>query len=118
LGCGIARGIIGGTRGFLEREAGTLLYAEERAPGFVEERPLRDPGLGQARVPDALNGTRREAYEFVILGAGCAGLSLCHYLLEEGIDAPILIVDRRASFDDDRTWCFWDVEPTPFSHLA
>ncbi len=93
------------------------MHAEERASGFVE-RPLRDPGLGPARVHDALNGPRREAYEFVILGAGCAGLSLCHYLLEEGVDAPILILDRRASFDDDRTWCFWDVEPTPFSHLA
>jgi len=94
------------------------MHAEERGPGFVEERPLRDPRPVPARVPDALNGTRRAAYEIVILGAGCAGLSLCHYLLEEGVDAPILIVDRRVSFDDDRTWCLWDVEPTPFTHLA
>ena len=82
------------------------------------ERPLRDPGPIPARLPVVWNGTRREAYEFVILGAGCAGLSLCHYLLEEGVDAPILILDRRSSFEDDRTWCFWDVEPTPFSRLA
>lgn len=92
------------------------MCAEGRAAGFVGERPLR--GRVPARVPDALNGTRRGAYEFVILGAGCAGLSLCHYLLEEGVDAPILILDRRAAFEDDRTWCFWDVEPTPFSRLA
>lgn len=57
-------------------------------------------------------------YEYVILGAGCAGLSLCQRLLSEGVTAPILILDRKTGFSDDRTWCFWDVEPTPFSHLA
>lgn len=54
----------------------------------------------------------------MILGAGCAGLSLCHYLLERGVDAPILVVDRKEAFTDDRTWCFWEVEETPFSDRA
>ena len=54
----------------------------------------------------------------MILGAGCAGLSFCYYLLEQGLEAPILILDSKRSFEDDRTWCFWDVEDTPFSHLA
>lgn len=54
----------------------------------------------------------------MILGAGCAGLSLCYYLLEAGVTEPVLILDQKAGFADDRTWCFWDVEPTPFSHLA
>jgi lycopene beta-cyclase len=31
---------------------------------------------------------------------------------------PIVMLDGREEFADDRTWCFWDVEPTPFSHLA
>ncbi len=57
-------------------------------------------------------------YKYIILGAGCAGLSLCWYLLEEGIRDPILILDRKAAFGDDRTWCFWDTEPTPFTHLV
>lgn len=57
-------------------------------------------------------------YRYVILGAGAAGLSLCHALLERGVRDPILILDRKAAFADDRTWCFWDVRPTPFSHLA
>lgn len=69
-------------------------------------------------LPPVLDRELRADYGFVILGAGCSGLSLCHYLLEEGVDAPILILDRRTSFEDDRTWCFWDVEPTPFTHLA
>ena len=54
----------------------------------------------------------------MILGAGCAGLSLCHGLLRRGVTGSILILDRKTEFLDDRTWCFWDVEPTPFSHLA
>ena len=57
-------------------------------------------------------------YDVVILGAGCAGLSLCHYLLELGHPGRVLLLDRKHAFVDDRTWSFWDVEPTPFSRLA
>ena len=71
-------------------------------------------------LPEPLKprGPEPERYGYVILGAGCAGLSLCHYLLERGVDAPILILDRKEAFTDDRTWCFWDVEETPFSDRA
>ena len=57
-------------------------------------------------------------YRYIILGAGAAGLSLCHALLERGVRDQILILDRKTAFTDDRTWCFWNVRPTPFSHLA
>jgi len=60
-------------------------------------------------------GTR---YRYIILGAGAAGLSLCHALIERGVRDPILIVDQKVAFADDRTWCFWNVHPTPFTHLA
>lgn len=73
---------------------------------------------GLVPVPNELDRPVRDRYEFVILGAGCSGLSLCYYLLERGVDAPILILDRKRTFEDDRTWCFWDVEPTPFTQLA
>ncbi len=70
------------------------------------------------RIPESLlGGVEDDSYEYVILGAGCAGLSLCYYLLESEVEAPILILDRKTRFDDDRTWCFWDVEDTLFSHL-
>ncbi len=71
-------------------------------------------------LPEGLGprGPEPERYGYAILGAGCAGLSLCHYLLERGVDAPILILDRKEAFADDRTWCFWDVEETPFSGRA
>ncbi len=58
------------------------------------------------------------SYRYIILGAGCAGLSICYHLLEQGASEPILLVDQRNDYTNDRTWCFWDVEPTPFTHLA
>ncbi len=75
---------------------------------------------GPVEVPESLLAGRAgaEQYGFIILGAGCAGLSLCHYLLERGVTEPILILDHKTTFEDDRTWCFWDVQDTPFSHLA
>lgn len=72
----------------------------------------------RVRLPQISGPGESGRYEYIILGAGCAGLSLCQRLLAEGVTAPILILDRKTGFHDDRTWCFWDVEPTPFSHLA
>ena len=75
---------------------------------------------GSLRVPSELFAERADEKRFgyTILGAGCASLSLCYYLLQQGVESPILILDQKSNFTDDRTWCFWDVEPTPFSHLA
>ncbi len=61
---------------------------------------------------------RETTYPCMILGAGCSGLSLAWNLLERKFREPILLVDRRDRFENDRTWCFWDVESTPFSALA
>ena len=104
-----------------ENETGVSLRAKDQLQANVAESQqdtaIRPPA-GPLTVPKVLHRPACDRYEFVILGAGCSGLSLCYYLLEEGIDAPILILDRRQTFEDDRTWCFWDVESTPFTHLA
>ena len=63
-----------------------------------------------------IRATKRHRY--IILGAGAAGLSLCLALLERGIRDPVLILDRKTAFLDDRTWCFWNVRPTPFADVA
>ena len=58
------------------------------------------------------------AKRYVIVGAGAAGLSLCHALLERGVTDEVVVLDRKTAFTNDRTWCFWNAVPHPFSHLA
>jgi lycopene beta-cyclase len=49
-------------------------------------------------------------FDFIIAGAGCAGLSLLYrILLEPALQhKKILVVDRHQKEEDDRTWCFWE----------
>ncbi|MBW2460015.1 MAG: lycopene cyclase [Deltaproteobacteria bacterium] len=54
-------------------------------------------------------------FDYVIVGAGCGGLSLAVHLLEAGVRRRVLIVDPRTSFAHDRTWCFYDVTDHPFA---
>ena len=58
------------------------------------------------------------AKRYLILGAGAAGLSLCHALVERGVTDEIVVLDRKPEFTDDRTWCFWNTCPHPYSSLA
>lgn len=51
----------------------------------------------------------------VILGAGLSGLSLAHALCERGSRHPMLLIDRRTSWDRDRTWCTWQTDPLRFA---
>ncbi len=58
-------------------------------------------------------------YDFVIAGGGAAGLHLGRALLDGGYDnARILLVDRDHKIKNDRTWCFWSAEPTPFENVV
>lgn len=90
----------------------------ERTRDASELTPL-ERGVA-VQVPDSLviDIPGSDVFDLVILGAGCAGLSLCLALLEHGASGPILLVDSRTEYADDRTWSFWDVEPTRFTHLA
>jgi lycopene beta-cyclase len=49
-------------------------------------------------------------YDYIITGAGCAGLSLLMRMIASGQFAgkSILLVDREPKQKNDRTWCFWD----------
>lgn len=53
-----------------------------------------------------------------IAGAGLAGLSLAHALVDRGFAGEITLVDRRADPDARRTWCWWDVPDVAFARLA
>ena len=63
-------------------------------------------------------GTADGGRPHVVLGAGLAGLTLAHALVREGLRAPIVVIDRRREHARDRTWCWWDVAPTPYTALA
>lgn len=53
----------------------------------------------------------------VIAGGGLAGLSLAVALLDRDPLARVSVLEPRSAYADDRTWCFWDVEPHPFREL-
>jgi lycopene beta-cyclase len=49
-------------------------------------------------------------YDYIIAGAGCAGLSLLYHILkdEQLKSSRILVLDRTEKTDNDRTWCYWE----------
>ena len=58
-----------------------------------------------------------DAFDLVILGGGCAGLSLSMALAANGPGAPrTLTIEPRTDYTNDRTWCFWSDRsvPTPY----
>jgi lycopene beta-cyclase len=58
-------------------------------------------------------------YDFIIAGAGAAGLSLVWNMLHrnELQDRRILLVDRALTPMRNKTWCFWDDSHLPFQEL-
>ncbi len=58
-------------------------------------------------------------YDFILSGGGLAGLSLAYHLINSPLrDRSILIVDKNAKQQNDRTWCFWEEQPTLFDEIA
>lgn len=54
----------------------------------------------------------RAEVDVVILGAGCAGLSLGVRLAEQPGQCPrAVLLEARSAYVDDRTWCFWGLGP-------
>lgn len=51
-----------------------------------------------------------KAYDYIITGGGCAGLSLVMRVLNEPLLAnkTILIIDKDTKRMNDRTWCYWE----------
>lgn len=47
-------------------------------------------------------------YDYIICGAGAAGLSLAIACIDHEVKAEILIIDHRSKDTNDRTWCFWE----------
>ncbi|MBC7500814.1 MAG: hypothetical protein H7315_10000, partial [Herminiimonas sp.] len=57
--------------------------------------------------------------DVLILGGGCAGLSLARELAGFGARCPSArIIEQRARYENDRTWCFWGDNGALMSHLS
>jgi lycopene beta-cyclase len=49
-----------------------------------------------------------ETYDYIIAGAGAAGLSLAYHMAQTELkNASVLLLDTDAKQSNDRTWCFW-----------
>lgn len=58
-------------------------------------------------------------HDIVIVGAGCAGLSVAVHLLETGIgDRRVTLLEPRTEYVRDRTWCAFRVMRHPFERAV
>jgi lycopene beta-cyclase len=68
------------------------------------------PGFIDAMQTDA---------DLIILGGGCAGLSLAMRLAARGSDCPrVAIVEQRELYERDRSWSYWRTPGARLTHLA
>ena len=53
---------------------------------------------------------RRQRYDYIFTGAGCAALSLVMRMIKSGKfgDKKILLIDKEPKTKNDRTWCYWE----------
>ncbi|MGI8597740.1 MAG: lycopene cyclase family protein [Chitinophagaceae bacterium] len=70
--------------------------------------------------PDLSSPFGGQGADFIIAGAGCAGLSLAVHLIHSGKfnDKKILIVEKQDKNKNDRTWCFWEKENDLFQSIV
>ncbi len=54
----------------------------------------------------------------LIIGGGCAGLSLARELADRGWSESTLIIEPRSAYSNDRSWCFWADQREPLTRLA
>lgn len=61
----------------------------------------------------------KRQYDYIICGAGAAGLSLAYRLASEEFQhLSILLIDKELKNKNDRTWCFWTEGDGLFDQLA
>ena len=55
-------------------------------------------------------------FDFIIIGGGCAGLSLAYELeIHKKLSTKTLaIIEPRNEYQKDKTWSFWKVTPHNF----
>ncbi len=56
--------------------------------------------------------------DLLIIGGGCAGLSLARILARHDVNLRTLVIEPRTDYTDDRTWCFWHHDKHRYSRLV
>ena len=59
-------------------------------------------------------------YDYIIAGAGCAGLSLLMRMMNDSFftSKKILLIDAATKNTNDRTWCFWESSADIFEPIV
>lgn len=62
----------------------------------------------------------QKQYDYIIAGAGCAGMSLLMRMVVDPFFASkkVLVVDADNKQHNDRTWCFWETKPDLFESIV
>ncbi len=62
----------------------------------------------------------QQRYDYIITGAGCAGLSLLKRMMQQSFfnNKKILLIDKAPKNNNDRTWCFWEQQPGLFEEIV
>ncbi|GIV39230.1 MAG: lycopene cyclase [Thermonema sp.] len=61
-----------------------------------------------------------KSYDYIIIGAGAAGLSLAYELSRHPAlcQKRVLLIDNQKKEQNDRTWCFWTTGTPPFQEIV
>ena len=59
-------------------------------------------------------------YDYIIVGNGLAGLQLALAFSKDAFfkDKQIALIDSSAKIKDDKTWSFWETEPSQWNHIV
>lgn len=63
---------------------------------------------------------KENEYDYIIAGAGCAGISLLLHLMQEPTmrNKKILLVDSDSKSSNDHTWCYWEAKGGFFENIV
>jgi len=71
-------------------------------------KPFFLPFVSLCRFLTRISRLNLKTYDYIIAGAGAAGLSLAYYMAQTTLKSrSVLLLDMDAKRSNDRTWCFW-----------
>lgn len=56
--------------------------------------------------------------DLLIIGGGCAGLSLARELIQQNFSGRVIVLEKREAYANDRSWSFWAAPEDRSTNLA